>query len=250
MAHRLRILAPSFVQVSVEGTQATHDNIRGKGDFERTVTALKYLVRERIRTFISFTAHRANFREFTQVAQLGRRLQVSRVWADRLIPWGTGSAFREKVLTPEETHEFFDIMHKAHTRVARSWLGRTEIAMHRALQFLAAGGKPYQCTAGDTLITVQPNGDLFPCRRMPISVGNLMETPLIDLYYESDLFLALRDRSRISDGCQSCSYGKVCRGGLKCLSYAITGDLFKADPGCWLSSAQDKIAGLKQAYCL
>ena len=245
MARRLRKLGPTFVQVSIEGTQATHDKIRGPGDFVRTVSALEHLVRERVRTFISFTGHRANFREFTEVARLGRRLQVSRVWADRLIPWGTGSAFREQVLTPDETHEFFEIMQKARTEAARRWFGRTEIAMHRALQFLVADGKPYHCTAGDTLITVQPNGDLYPCRRMPIRVGNLMEAPLVELYYKSDLFRALRSRQRISDGCQGCFYSRLCRGGLKCLSYAVAGDPFRADPGCWRASTERQAAGLE-----
>jgi radical SAM protein with 4Fe4S-binding SPASM domain len=247
MARRLRELGPSFVQVSIEGTQTTHDKIRGQDNFERTVSALKHLVRERVRTLISFTAHRDNFREFTEIARLGQRLRVARVWADRLIPWGTGSALKEQVLTPEETREFFEIMKKARTKAARSWFGRTEIAMHRALQFLVGDGKPYHCTAGDTLITVQPNGDLYPCRRMPIRVGNLLERPLVELYYQSDLLLALRNRQNISDGCQECSYSRVCCGGLKCLSYAVTGDPFKADPGCWLASIRHQVNDLEIA---
>lgn len=245
MARRLRKLGPVFVQVSIEGTQTTHDRIRGPGNFDRTVSALKHLVRERIRTFISFTAHRANFREFTEVARLGRKLRVSRVWADRLIPSGTGLGLQEQMFTPDETREFFEIMLKARNEARRHWFRRTEIAMHRALQFLVVGGKPYHCTAGDTLVTVQPNGDLYPCRRMPIRVGNLMETPLAELYYESSLFRALRNRNCISDGCQGCSYSKLCRGGLKCLSYVMTGDPFKADPGCWRTSKEHQAAGLE-----
>lgn len=233
IARRLRKLRPAFVQVSIEGSRATHDAIRGPGNFDRAVSALKHLVRMRIRTLISFSAHRANFREFPDVARLGRRLRVSRVWADRVIPSGTGSALREQVLTPDETREFFEIMHAARREEKRRWFGRTEIATHRALQFLVAGGRPYRCTAGDTLITVQPNGDLYPCRRMPIRVGNLIETPLAELYYTSDLFRALRNRDRVSDGCQDCCHRRACRGGLKCLSYAVTGDPLKADPGCF-----------------
>lgn len=245
MAHRLYSLRPAFVQVSVEGTRATHDKIRGQGDFDRTISALKHLLRERIRTFVSFTAHRGNFREFTEVARMGRRLGVSLVWADRLIPWGTGSALSEHVLTPQETHEFFEIMQKERRKASRSWFCQTEIAMYRALQFLVAGGKPYQCAAGDTLITVQPNGDLYPCRRMPIRVGNLMETSLVELYYNSDLFHFLRDRHRICDGCEDCFYSRLCRGGLKCLSYAMTGDPFKADPGCWITSSRTWESGIE-----
>ncbi|MEE8105720.1 MAG: radical SAM protein [Planctomycetota bacterium] len=232
MASRLKRLGPSFVQVSVEGAQKTHDRIRGAGDFERTVAALRHLVRARIRSLISFTAHRTNYREFPAVARLGRSLHVRRVWADRLIPSGSGKAMQEQMLTRAETREFFSIMHQERVRAKRAWFGRTEIAMHRALQFLEGGGVPYHCTAGDTLITVMPNGDLYPCRRMPIRVGNVKETPLADLYFGSDLMRALRDPNRISEGCSKCAWSPLCRGGLKCLSYAVTGDPFQADPGC------------------
>ena len=236
MARRLRTLGPTFVQVSIEGKPDTHDGIRGAGSFEKAVSALKYLVRESICTSISFTAYRNNFQEFAEVARLGRRLRVNRVWADRLIPWGSGANLRDQVLTPDETREFFEIMNKERIKAQRRLFSKTEIAMRRALQFLVTGGKPYHCTAGDTLVTVQPNGDLYPCRRMPIRVGNLMEMPLMELYYRSDLFRSLRDRKRLSDGCQDCLYARTCRGGLKCLSYSITGDPFNADPGCWRNS--------------
>lgn len=232
MAHRLSKLGPSFVQVSIEGTQDTNDSIRGQGSFERTVMAIKHLVQKHIRTYISFTGHRDNLNEFTEVARLGCEFGVSRVWADRLIPWGSGSALREKVLSPDETQEFFKIMHRAQGEAMQNFC-RTEISMHRALQFLVAGGRPYHCGAGDTLITIQPNGDLYPCRRMPIHVGNVMERRLVELYYESDLFRALRNRECVNNGCEDCFFSSKCRGGLKCLSYALTGDPFNADPGCW-----------------
>ena len=235
MVRLLKKVGPSFVQVSIEGKPASHDRIRGTGNFARTVAAVETLVQHGVRTFISFTAHQGNFREFAHVARLGRDLRVDRVWADRLIPQGSGSALSETVLTPEETHEFFDIMYKARTEASRKWFGRTEIAMHRGLQFLVAGGTPYHCTAGDSLVTVMPNGDLFPCRRMPIRIGNIFETSLSELYYQSDLLCALRDRTRSGDGCEDCCYAALCRGGLKCLSHAVHQDPFKADPGCWLA---------------
>jgi radical SAM protein with 4Fe4S-binding SPASM domain len=244
MAQRLQALGPHFVQVSIEGGQATHDRIRGPGNFDRTISALRYMVKAGVRTFISFTAHRNNFREFAEVARLGSKLRVSRVWADRLVPSGSASALAEQMLSPDETREFFEIMQAAQTELAQYWFNRTEIGMHRALQFLVAGGRPYHCTAGDSLVTVQANGDLYPCRRMPIRVGNLMETPLTELYYNCDLFCCLRDRGKTSRGCQGCFYSTLCCGGLKCLSYAVTGDPFKADPGCWCATKDPKVIQL------
>ena len=239
MARRLRQLGPTSIQLSIEGGQATHDGIRGAGDLERTVGAAERLVREGIRTHVSFTAHRGNFREFADVARLGRRIGVARVWSDRLIPWGTGAAMKDQILTPDETREFLEIMRAERLDAERDPSCRTEIAMHRALQFLAAGGTPYHCGAGERLITLQANGDLYPCRRMPIRVGNVMERSLCDLYFHTELFQELRDPDRIAEGCGTCEHATTCGGGLKCLSYALTGDPFKADPGCWLAASAE-----------
>lgn len=237
MAAKLTDLGPSFIQVSLEGTKNTHDEIRGDGNFEQTVSAIKNLVKENIHTLISFTAHRGNFREFPELVQIGKKLKVNRIWSDRFIPRGAGNDMAQEMLTPQETQEFFKIMESERTKIKKSWFNKTEIAMHRALQFLVGDGKPYRCTAGDTLITVQPNGDLYPCRRMPISVGNLTNSSLEELYYKSNLFQDLRDRNKVSEGCEGCFYNKLCQGGLKCLSYAVTGDPFKKDPGCWNTPA-------------
>lgn len=232
-AKRLRNLNPRFVQLSIEGTGATHDAIRGKGSHAKTVEAIRLLKKEGLRVLISFTAHKANYREFGAVVATGRRLKADRVWADRLIPTGAGS--RMSALTPEETREFAGIMKRSRRRSILAPFSRTEVSMERALQFLFSNEKPYRCNAGDSLITVQPNGDLYPCRRLPIAVGNLMRESLTELYRESDLFKKLRDRGSIPQGCEGCLYSSLCNGGLKCLSHAVSADPFKADPGCWMS---------------
>jgi radical SAM protein with 4Fe4S-binding SPASM domain len=143
----------------------------------------------------------------------------------------------EQVLDPTQTREFFKLMHKTRSRVNRFKLNqpRTEIAMQRALQFLECNEQPYHCSAGDTLVTIMSNGDLYPCRRMPIKVGNVLETPLLNLYNESELFKQLRNPKKICLGCSSCVHLDLFRGGLRCLTYAVNSDPFTADPGCWLA---------------
>lgn len=233
IARKIRRLSPSYVQVSLEGSRETHDRIRAPGDFDRTVAAIRTLKQERVPALISFTAHSANFREFPVVARLGRKLGVKRVWADRFIPLGSGSSMRDMVLTPDETREFFQLLAIEKRAAARAWFCSTEIATHRALQFLVAGGRPYRCSAGDSLLALMPNGEVLPCRRMPVPVGNLMETPLGEVYLRSPLLNALRDRANSAGGCQGCFHEADCRGGLRCLSFATASDPFRADPGCW-----------------
>ena len=117
--------------------------------------------------------------------------------------------------------------------------------MHRALQFLVSGQRPYRCRAGDRLITVAPNGDVYPCRRMPIRVGNLMETPLTELYWASEELRVLRDTARVPQGCEGCRYAAWCCGGDRCLAHAVTGNAFTADPGCWLARGANGASGAK-----
>lgn len=245
-ASKLKKLKPSFVQVSLDGVQETHDRIRGPGAFAKAVSAARLLVKEGVRVFISFTAHKDNYLEFPEVVKIARRLKVERVWADRFIPPLSG-LLRETVaqapcaLSPIETLDFFRLMNRARGEKKKSsWFrsNQTEVSMHRALQFLVGGGVPYHCSAGGSLITILPNGDVCPCRRMPIVVGNLLETPLAEIYHRNSTLRALRDRDRIGDGCRRCFFAKECRGGLRCLSYALTGSPFEPDPGCWLSDSK------------
>lgn len=236
VARQIRAMKTSYVQISLEGSQKTNDSIRGDGTFNRIIAALEYLVAQGIRTMVSFTAHRGNFHEFLDVARVAFDLNVNRVWADRLIPC-RATSLEEQGLTPEETREFFEIMNAAY-RESQERFCRTEVFMGRALQFLTGGGEPYRCMAGDRLVALQANGDIYPCRRMPIRIGNLLETPLIDLYEKNALFQKLRNHE-ISGGCEACTFKRKCQGGLKCLSHAIYGNPFLADPGCWRASDRE-----------
>ncbi len=236
LARRLAAWAPRYVQVSIDGTPATHDALRGKGQHAAAVVGIQQLVAAGLRVMIAFTAQRDNFREFPDVVRLGQRLSVARVWADRMIPSGQGQMLQG--LSAEETREFIELMRQtqlqATSGLKRRIGQRTEVALHRALQFLG-GGPAYRCTAGDTLITVMPDGTLYPCRRLPIDAGNLHHTPLATLY-EGALFRGLRDATVVASGCTACVYESLCRGGLRCLSQAVENRVDVADPGCWLAS--------------
>ena len=131
-------LRPRFIQVSMEGGREVHDKIRGPGNYDDVVVAIRRLLRAKLPTIISFTAHRENFRQFPEVARLGRALGVDRVWTDRLIPSGAGKAIQGLVMSPAETREYCRVITTAREEASRSLCHHTEIAAHRALQFLTS----------------------------------------------------------------------------------------------------------------
>lgn len=133
-------------------------------------------------------------------------------------------------MSKEETTEYLNIMEKERIKLKLK-KSRTNIAMYRALQFQMTNDYPYTCTAGISLLTVMENGDLVPCRRMPIVVGNLFEKDMYNLYKDSKVLEGLR-KKKVPDDCSNCEHAEMCHGGLKCLTYAIYKDLNHRDIGC------------------
>jgi radical SAM protein with 4Fe4S-binding SPASM domain len=90
---------------------------------------------------------------------------------------------------------------------------------------------PQGVNDGKGFVFIDPTGEVFPSRFLPLSAGNLTTQSLDEVYCESPLFLSLRDSSRLKGKCGRCSVRNVC-GGSRARAYALTGDLFASDPCC------------------
>ena len=229
IAQRLKSYNPKYVQVSLEGGKKTNDYIRGKGTYKKIAEGIVNLRKEDIFTSISFTATSLNYKGFPKVVRYARKYGVNNVWSDRFIPLGNSD--KSLALNYEQTREYLEIMNKERNKLKKIKNNNTMISMYRALQFQMTNDFAYGCTAGDTLLTVMENGDLVPCRRMPIIVGNLFDRSMYDLYTNSDVLKELREK-KIPDECINCEHSEVCHGGLKCLTYAMYNDLNHKDYGC------------------
>ena len=217
------------VQVSLDGAERTHDRIRGAGNYARALLGMKTLSSYGIQAVVSFTAQRMNFREFPAVARAARQVGARVVWTDRMVP--AGRAQLSDVMTTSETLEFFEIVYQE--KLLSEQLGEvtTKVAMGRSLQFLVNGGHPYHCSAGKRLLAVMPDALVFPCRRLPIPLGNALLVPLTEIYEKAQVVLARQNP------CMSCVHSQRCAGGSRCLAYAVTGSLLSRDPGCWFTEA-------------
>lgn len=229
IAKKIKSYNPLYVQVSLEGGKKTNDYIRGKGTYKKIAEGIVNLRKENIFTSISFTATSLNYKEFPKVVRYARRYDVNNVWSDRFIPLGDSD--KSLALNYEQTREYLEIMNKERNKLKKVKNNNTTISMYRALQFQMTNDFAYGCTAGDTLLTVMENGDLVPCRRMPIIVGNLFDRSMYDLYTNSDILKTLREK-KIPDECINCEHSEVCHGGLKCLTYAMYKNLNHKDYGC------------------
>lgn len=231
IAKKISEYNPEYVQVSLEGSKKINDYIRGEGVYKKVGIALDYLRKHNIYTSISFTATKINYMEFPKVVKFAKKHKVNNVWSDRFIP--LGSAYdKEFVLDENDTKKYIKLMQQEKIKLVKS-KSKTNVSMTRALQFLKTNNVAYSCSAGKNLLTVMENGDLVPCRRMPIVVGNLFKDNMYELYKNNKVLIKLR-KDDIPHDCKKCEYSNRCKGGLKCLTYAIYEDLDHKDIGCFI----------------
>lgn len=223
----------AFIQVSIDGNRKTHDDIRGDGNLKKVFQTLKLLKKNKIKTMVSFTAHKANYKEFPTVANYCRLLGVYKLWTDRLVPFGNGESIKKFMLTEKEIWDYISIIQNEKNKSFLNKLTGLTIADNRALQFLNTGSECYSCSAGDSLITVLDNGDIVPCRRMPIIRGNIKKDKMIDVFFNDTIFIDLK-KDNIPNECKNCRHANKCRGGSKCIAYALTNSYNRADNACSL----------------
>lgn len=227
IAEKISKYKPQYVQISIDGDKKTHEKIRGKGTLEKAIQGVQNLNKYGVYTSISFTAHKKNYKTFKKVVSIAKKAKANKVWTDRLIPIGGAKELVKISLNQKENKKFFKTVYKLMIKTKE-----TQVTMSRALQFLQTGEIPYKCTAGTKLLTVMENGDLVPCRRMPIVLGNVLKENLLEIYKKSNAIKQL-EREEIPKECIKCEYSEKCRGGLKCLTYAMTEKIIGKDPGCY-----------------
>jgi len=223
-ARRLKACGVDYVQVSLDGARKTHDGIRGSGSFDKAVQGIRYLRSEGVFTTVSFTAQRCNIGDFPKLARFCRDADVNKLWFDRVVVPAEEDAGRLSV----GSRQYRALVRKA-AKLART----TPATCIRALQFLECGpdAPVYRCTAGERLLAVLANGDVMPCRRLPIVLGNVHGEGLASLYFRNADAIALREGG-VPAACSSCAHAASCSGGAKCIAYARRKDYSAADPDC------------------
>ena len=224
-AKKLKNLGVDYVQISLDGTKEIHDNIRGSGSFDRAAAGLRELIAQGIYTDVSFTAQRGNLSELKKLARFCNDLGVDKLWFDRVVIPSNNDENKLSLSKDE---------YKKLCRQAARLNKKQMLSCARALQFIPCKNKDiYSCTAGSRLLAILADGSVMPCRRLPITVGNVKETDLLSIYRDSPELIKMRNTA-IPKHCGQCDHSDRCRGGARCITYAKTGRYDLPDPDCVL----------------
>ena len=240
-AERLYRAGVKGVQVSIEGPEAVHESIRGKKSFSASLRGVKHLLDAALKVTLNVTVSSLNAEYLIDMVGLASGQGVHKLGFSRLVPWGRGKLLFSEML---ETGTVKDLYEKLFSLDLNNGLeivtGDPVASQFRnntndtELGDIPLGG----CAAGVSGLTIMPDGTVVPCRRLPISIGNVRKDSLREIWSMSNVLNDLRDRSKYKGKCGSCNRWANCRG-CRAIAYSYSmskgkGDLLAPDPQCFL----------------
>ncbi|MCL6451412.1 MAG: radical SAM protein [Acetobacteraceae bacterium] len=231
--------------VSLDGPPEVNDYVRGRGNFERTVEAVRRLVAAGVAVNIQTVVSRRSLPFLADMARLAASLGVRLIAFQRLMPFGRGARSAGDLLTTEDARraaEEYARLVAAHSHGPLRI--KTKDPLHYTLlpprdgAQLAAGAVTGGCRAGLSALFVEGDGTALACPFIRVPAGNLLAQSLEQVWLESRVLRAFRSRSNYV-ACRDCTHWPRCRG---CRAYALeaAGDLMGTDPLCWHSLAGDR----------
>lgn len=248
-----------FIQISLDGIHpGTHDSFRRiNGAWERAVGSVKNFVDEGIFVEVATTVTKNNVDEIPEMIDFVRDLGANWFMLYNFIPTGKGYEIMDMDIAP---HDRLNLLKTAYSQnrnsemqilstapqyaaVAESMLSKdsamipthffnpeyTNPSVMQLSEFI--GG----CGAGRFYMSIEPNGDMYPCVFFPhhedLKLGNLLKDDFEDLWYNNDVLHKLRDKNILNGNCGDCESRNIC-GGCRARAYNYFDDLLAPDPGC------------------
>jgi AdoMet-dependent heme synthase len=230
VAREMRSCGCGIVQISIDGTSESHDALRGQGTFDKAIAAADLLRAHGIQVTFQVVLSRANAQQIEALFAIAVE-HADRLGFSRLVPCGAGASLLHEMLSPRELLEAF-----RHIRTLKRAHPKLQVPLrdplwHSLAECLHLSRDIGGCSAGCGGICVDSDGSVYPCRRLPIVIGNAVRDSLVDLW-QTPLMTSLRNRDRLGAACGKCQLRWQC-GGCRAIPYALSGDPLGADPQCF-----------------
>jgi SynChlorMet cassette radical SAM/SPASM protein ScmE len=234
------------IQVSLDGPDSqTHDRIRGKGSFERTIRGVETLRRWKACFSFFVVVSQNNKDSLQQIVRLSKRLGASQISFSPLLPQGSAlSHFNDLFLFFDERKEVeaeLKELKKKYSRFIGGSLIKTIERMHEVSridipdQKSTKAHKITSCFGSVSECSIRPDGWVVPCNRLwDYRVGNIKEEGFGSIWLYSEGFKKFRERyTRRMDSfveCKDCIYASLCRGGCPAIPYYMGRGIEGWDP--------------------
>ena len=231
--------------VSMEGASANvHDNIRGKGAFNKTVEALKLLVKNNANIAVRMTYFGQGEDEPEKLMRFIHDLGIKMFNFRYLVPVGRASnvsvdADQYRRLSEKiwEIGEELDLKVGFSDPFPEIFVNKNRQNEIDTDHDLMNGISVTGCSIAFTLLYINPEGIVQLCPYLPIDVADTRKDEIERIWFDNEMFKHFRyTRSLLSGKCGDCNYKFAC-GGCRGAAYA-TGGFLGEDPRCWRCGEQ------------
>ena len=228
-----------------------HDATRGiSGQFGSTLLAIRWARTAELPVEVNTLLNPDNKGELNTLAELIGDVDVQRWNIYFLVPVGASKAM--DTLSAEDVERVFENLYDISKRVP--FPIRTFEAPHYRRFVLQKAVEERQKTidhyfdpttdgvrigddssraavAVNNYLYISHTGEVSISPFLPLTAGNVRYQPLATTHRYGELFAAVRDEVNFKGKCGRCEFKTVC-GGSRARAFAMTGDLFAADPLC------------------
>src|SRR5262245_3240787 len=238
------------VQISIQDSDPiSSDRIAGTRSFAKKIEAAKLARELGFPLTINVVLHRQNLDRIEQIIQLAEDLDARRVELANSQYQGWAAINRTALMPTREQLEHGEEVVKA----ARERIGPKMEILWVLPDYYEEYPKPCMGGWGRDAMVIAPNGDVLPCQAAStipgLEFGNVRDTPLAEIWFESDAFNRFRGTDWMPEPCKSCPLDRqeVDFGGCRCQALALLGDASATDPVCHLSPHHAMIVEAREA---
>jgi 12,18-didecarboxysiroheme deacetylase len=251
----------SYVGISLDGMEEVNDRFRGvKGAFQAALKGIRNSQEAGLKVGLRFTMNRLNAAEIPAIFDLLEDLDVPRICFYHLVYAGRGSKLVEEDLVHEETRAAVDLimdrtkdLHDRgkpkevltvdnHADGPYLYLRLLKEDPERAKEVLELLKMNEGNSSGRGIGCVSWDGSVYADQFWRhYSFGNVRERPFSEIWTDTSnsLMKKLKDKKRYVKGrCAQCRWLDICAGNFRVRPEAVTGDLWAADPACYLTDQE------------
>ncbi len=262
IAARLQKIGLSYVGVSLDGLEKTHDRFRGKkGAFAAAIEGIRNCREAGIKVGIRFTVNKHNLADVPEMFQLLRKEKIERLCFYHLVYTGRGSKLREEDLNHEETRTLIDLIAAETKKMFEEGLSPEILTVdnhadgpylylkmkkenpERAKEILELLEMNEGNSSGVGIGCVSWDGEVYPDQFWRNqSLGNIRKKPFSEIWTDekNEFLMKMKDKKKHVQGrCAGCLWLNVCAGNFRARAES-EGELWGPDPACYLTDEEIK----------
>lgn len=204
--------------ISLDGnTEATHEFLRGKNTFQKTIKVLKKLSQHNIPFSITTTVNKFTYKNIRDIClYVNSEFKIRKHGINLLLPIGRGSDSNSLCLTEQEVKFVKKEVSELNDLIGDS--GNIYVNDDSELYNIESNCDKIYCSAGTNIVALSPQLSVYPCvygiGKEDYEMGQIGEEKLIDIWRKSDWY-PFRGKVKLEDlsACSSCEFNSRC--GLK-----------------------------------